>query len=692
MASSGSKSITVTSWDTLKFSWWENSQSIDNNTTTIGWKMELIATSSGRIDSSASKSWSVTVNGTTYSGTNKIGISNNATKTLASGTTTIAHNSDGTKIFSYSFSQQFSITFSGSSIGTKSGSGSGTLDTIPRTSTLSVKDGTLGTAQILTVTRQLTSFTHTITYKCGSDSGTICTKSTDTSISFTPPLSLASQNPNGESVSITYTITTYNGSTNIGSNPYTKTCSIPASVKPTVSLTVTDEMDHLNTFGGYVQGISKFRVVVTASGSYGSTIKSYKTIADGKSYTSASFTSGVISGKGILTISTTVTDSRGRPATASVDVTVLAYSSPQISSLRCFRCDAEGAANSTGEYLAIVFDSDISALNNKNFAIYQIQYKKVTDKEYTTETMPEFAGQYSVSGGVFVLSADKSSSYNITLIATDSFTNTKRSGTGASIKKRFSILKKAFGFAIGKIAELENVFDIALQTRFLGGILHPVLEPDTDLNEILTPNTYIGANLSSHKYTCGGEALPLTTGTFALEVVGMGAEGQLKQRLTYCHKKASRAWERIYHKTNDVMSWGDWICVSDYDGQLLWDGSVSTDSNGWYMIASQTATLAEPVSKQRSGIVLVFSEIIDDAGVDQSFHTRFVPKKVVESHNGKAECIQMTTSNLAYFATKYLYIYDNKITGHDNNILVGTGACGIAYTNNRFVLRYVIGV
>ena len=114
MATSGSKSITVTSWDTLRFSWSETSQSTANNTTTISWKMELIAGSSGRISSTASKSWSVTVNGTKYSGTNTIGISNNATKTLASGSTTIAHNSDGTKTFSYSFTQEIAITFSGS--------------------------------------------------------------------------------------------------------------------------------------------------------------------------------------------------------------------------------------------------------------------------------------------------------------------------------------------------------------------------------------------------------------------------------------------------------------------------------------------------------------------------------------------------------------------------------------------------
>lgn len=682
MATSGSKSVTVTSWDTLKFSWWENNQSVANNTTTIGWKMELIAGSSGRISSTASKSWSVTVNGTTYSGTNTIGISNNATKTLASGTTTITHNSDGTKTFSYSFSQELAITFSGSYIGTKSGSGSGILDTIPRKSTLSVGNGTLGTEQTLTVTRQSTSFTHTITYTCGNASGTICTKSTSTSIPFKPPLSLANQNTAGTSVSVTFTITTYNGNTNIGSNTKTITCSIPSSVKPSVSLSVTDAMGHVDTFGDYVQGQSKFKIVVTASGSYGSTIKSYKTTADGQSYTSASIETSAISGSGALTISTTVTDSRGRTATASATVNVIAYSLPQISSLKCFRADAEGVANSTGEYLAIVFDSAIAPLNNKNSATYQLKYKKITVDEYTTETLTDFAGQHSVSGGVFVLAADKSSSYNITLIASDSFAEATKTGTGASIKKRFSILKSVFGFAIGKIAELPNVFDIALQTRFAGGILHPVLEPDTDLDDVMTPNTYVGANVSTYNYS----GLPdgMTSGTFSLEVVGMGTEGQVKQRLSYCHKTASRAWERIHHSTDGVMSWGNWVCVSDYGGTLL----LETAS---YMHAAQSYTFLEPISKQKAGIVLVFSEYFDGKEQNQSFNCRFIPKKVILSHSGAGHSFFMTTSNLEYVATKYIYIFDNSISGHDNNNKTFTNS-GITSINSRFVLRYVIGI
>ena len=132
MATSGFKDVQVTSWDTLRFKWWEIVQSISGNYTTVGWELQLIAGSSGYISSSASKSWNVTVNGSYYEGTNTVGISNNTTKVLASGQTVVYHNDDGAKTFSYSFNQYFGITFSGSKINTVSGSGTGSLTSIPR--------------------------------------------------------------------------------------------------------------------------------------------------------------------------------------------------------------------------------------------------------------------------------------------------------------------------------------------------------------------------------------------------------------------------------------------------------------------------------------------------------------------------------------------------------------------------------
>lgn len=137
MATSGNKDVVATkttsgnTGDTLRFKWSRKDYSTSGNYTNINWELQLIAGGAGKISSSANKKWSVTVNGNSYSGTNKIGIGNNETKTLASGTTKIPHNSDGTKTFSVSFSQQFDVTFN-SYVGTVSGNASFTLDSIPR--------------------------------------------------------------------------------------------------------------------------------------------------------------------------------------------------------------------------------------------------------------------------------------------------------------------------------------------------------------------------------------------------------------------------------------------------------------------------------------------------------------------------------------------------------------------------------
>lgn len=528
MATSGSTSIKVTEWDTLKFSWSLDSQSTANNTSTLSWKLELIAGSSGRISSTASKDWSVTINGTKYSGTNTIGVSNNSTITLASssssGKTTITHNSDGTKTFSYSFSQEFAITFSGTYIGTKTGSGSGTLTTIARKSSLSVAAGTLGTAQTLTVSRQSTSFTHTITYSCSSASGTICTKSSSTSISFTPPISLASQNTTGTSVSIKFTITTYSGSTSIGSNSYTKTFTIPSSVVPTISLAVEDSLGYYDTFGAYIQGLSKFAVTITASGSYGSTIKSYKSTANDKSYTAASYTTGVIASSGTQSITASVTDSRSRTASTSKSVTILTYSVPKITDISITRCDEDGTLNSSGEYLELKFSAEVATLNNKNTANYVVQYKKSTDTEYTNVALDDYDNNYSVSNGSYRFEADKTSSYDVILTVKDSLKSISRSASGSSINKVWSIFKKGLGIAFGKIADIQGLFDVDMPARFRQGItIDSIWNPLTLDSAFLVYNN-VATNqpcykVSGNTVTVKGAVSPAEEYTSSLEKV-----------------------------------------------------------------------------------------------------------------------------------------------------------------------------
>lgn len=686
MASSGSFQTTKCKNLSMLISWSVKSQSTENNSTTISWKMSGYRTdgATGYITCGGFK---LVINGTTvYSKSEDYRINVYNGDVIASGTTTISHNSDGTK--SFSASAQAGIYYHDVNC---SGSATFTLPTIPRKSSLSVGNGTLGTSQTLTVTRQSSSFTHSIKAVCGSSTlyikadGSTSTsevKHSDCSIPFTPPINWASQNTTGTSVSVTYTITTYNGSTKIDSNgnSYTKTCSIPASVKPSCSLTVTDSTGYADKYGGYLKGLSKFKVVVSVTLAQNSPIKSYKTTANSATYTASSFTTGVLTKSGSLAVNTTVTDKRGRTATASKSVTVLNYAKPAITKLTVHRCDEDGASNDqNGEYIKVVFSSSVTSLDGKNTATYKLEYKKTTEDTYTSIDLTDYDGNYAVSdASLEPFLADTGSSYNVRVIVTDNFDTGSKTTTASTGFTIMHWLASGLGMAIGKVAELTNVLDIGFKTRFMGGILHPVLEPESDLNDVLTPNTYVGADISRNRYT----NCPLTSGTFTLEVVGMGEDGQVKQRVTYCHRTDARAWERIYYGE----TWGEWICVSDFNGKLLWQGV-------YYMNASQTATLSELVSKQRSGIVLVFSRYSSSTAQDYHFNTFFVPKYQIAKHTGCGHTFMMTTdASFGLYAAKYLYINDDRIVGNDNNTATGTGACGITYTNAGFVLRYVIGV
>ena len=124
--------------------------------------------------------------------------------------------------------------------------------------------------------------------------------------------------------------------------------------------------------------------------------------------------------------------------------------------------------------------------------------------------------------------------------------------------------------------------------------------------------------------------------------------------------------------------------VKGDSGGILWSGS-------WLMTSAHTAKLSQPISEQKNGIILVFSQFTDSVADNSSFHHRVIHKDWVAMHPGHAECIQLSTSDLNIFATKYLYIHDDKIVGHDNNSKSGTGASGITYSNSSFILRYVIG-
>ena len=124
-----------------------------------------------------------------------------------------------------------------------------------------------------------------------------------------------------------------------------------------------------------------------------------------------------------------------------------------------------------------------------------------------------------------------------------------------------------------------------------------------------------------------------------------------------------------------------------HEQNVLWgDGMTS----GMSMIASHTANLSEAVSAQPNGIVLVFCAYNGSNDTNYSWQSFFVPKQLVALSTA-AHTFTLSRGKFIYVGTKYLYINDTSITGHADNNLTGTSN-GITYDNNKFVLRYVIGV
>ena len=754
MALSGSTSIVATKHDTLKFSW-SATQSIANNTSTVSWTLQLISDAYGAISSSTNKKWSVTINGKTFSGTNTIGMGNNATKTLASsstsGTAVVGHNSDGTKTFSYSFSQELAITFSDTYVGTKSGSGSATLNTIARASGLSVSNGTLGTAQTITADRKSSSFTHTLTWASGSYSGTIATKSTGASWPFTPQPYLANGAPNGTSVYCSFTLTTYNGSTSIGSVSKGVYMTIPdtSAYRPTCSVSVSDPTGYLSTFGGYVQGQSKFSVTVTPTLAYSSAIKSYSTTANGSTYTSKTFTTGVIKSSGTLTISAKVTDNRNRPGTGTATATVLAYKIPQIGKFIARRCDSDGTENDQGAYAKIIYTVDITSLSSKNSKSFRYGYKKSTDTDYTYIQLGNVNYSYTdYSDNLCIFPAEEDSSYDVILEVSDYFTSSTPVTASANVGTTFALFhfnESGKGMAFGKISENENAIEFGMDmldeygTKIGNGLTvyttegidaNTTLEHEI-LTQINTPITgsyyYITTTFYGSKSTTSNRsqiALPYNSSSDnniyfrryydgswtawtklvksqlanAESINGTTTSGASVQGIEICNgsNNLTIGWGGYNANTGNTNIYGNNVNIYTKNNFTINDRAYGVNkvlwSGSWHMNANQTATLSEGISKQPHGVIIVFSEYDNPKQVvaNSNITSFFVSKHSVSTLSGCGNTFFLPTP-FTRNIIKYLYISDTTLRGAAVNANSPT-ISGIQYQNLYSVLRYVIGV
>lgn len=302
-------------------------------------------------------------------------------------------------------------------------SGKVTLPTIPRASSLAVPSMTLGSPATLTVTKADSSYTHRITYAWGTHSGVVSAETGTTSIAWTPPLELANDIPNAATGVGTLTITTYSGGTALGSQSYSFTASVPASAAPAASVALSDAAGYADTYGAYVQTKSRLKAVTTASGKYGATVKGYTLAISGLTATGATATTGVLPESGTVAYAVTVTDSRGLSTVLRGTITVLPYAAPGVRSISAARCDADGTDNPAGDHAKVAFVGAVAPLNNQNTAAYVIRYRAQGADTWSSQAVPDAAGQYTPSAyGVITAAVD--TVYEVCIAVTDALGST----------------------------------------------------------------------------------------------------------------------------------------------------------------------------------------------------------------------------------------------------------------------------
>lgn len=377
----------------------EVSTDISANTSTINWQLTVSRyTYYHTFNKQGDSTLSLTLDGQNVHSSNPVWEVWDGEVTLASGSSTISHNSDGRKTL------PFSCTFNPNNglHGTITVSGNLGLTAIPRSSSVSVSAGIIGSAVTININRQNSSFKHTVRYAWAGKSGTIATN-VDTSTTWTIPLDFANDIPNSASGTGTVFVDTYSGSTKTGTQSTTLTASVPANVKPTftgISLSdLNGAAQNLIPSGNtFIQVISNIKVAFNgAVGSYGSSITGYYAEIVGKNQSTSSNggSLGIMNYHGTIKIRASVSDSRGRWSdTREVSVTVLEYFAPALS----FSIARTGSTSST---LTATRNAKIAPLivagSQKNSMTLTFKVARLGTTNFQVDTGPATGSWTSIS-------------------------------------------------------------------------------------------------------------------------------------------------------------------------------------------------------------------------------------------------------------------------------------------------------
>lgn len=408
------------------------------------------------------------------------------TKTILDTTITVTHKDDGSGTIKVRTSMDTGI-----SAGVVEKSQTVTLTTIARASVISSASAvTLGNKCSVKWTPKATAFRYKLKFSLGDWSYTTGaihpnTTSAYTYTGYTIPLDVAKQITGSKTGTMTVTLYTYSDSgatKQVGSaDSETFTVTVPdnSSTQPSVSMTLAPVSSLGSAFSGlYIQGKTKVKATLSATGKYSATIKSYSMKVNSTSYgSSADYTSGYLSTSGSFTVYGYATDSRGITGSTSKGITVLAYSKPKITVAVCGRCDENGNLTDTGTYLKIKATRSYNTVKSggvqKNFCKIQYRYKLASAASYSSWTTilasdsltSDTVETSALLGGVLAID----SSYEVQVRAIDDIGD-EAVTTVAIPTDKVHTHKTKNGMGFGKYVEHENSLEVGWDARFYGEV------------------------------------------------------------------------------------------------------------------------------------------------------------------------------------------------------------------------------
>ncbi|WP_300077572.1 DUF859 family phage minor structural protein [uncultured Thomasclavelia sp.] len=317
------------------------------------------------------------------------------------------------------------------------------------------------------------------------DLGTQSAGSKSTTYTFTQTEleTIYEQTKNSATQQIGAVIETYNGGSKVGeSSELIITLTIPTSIVPTFTNVTRVGVNLFNQ--KYLKNISSIKFTVNgASGVYGSTISSYKISgAYSASGTSNTFTTGTFGTAGTKSFIITVTDSRGRSASETVNILFYDYEPPSLI-MDCYRCREDGTRDDiNGTYLYIkptysyTDDPDIgNSITNRKVVINNITQ--------TGAVFTNFASGQVIITGTYALNL----AFDVIVTVTDGVGNSSEARATIKVSaKPFNIKANKKGAAFGIYSTKDNTLEVGWDLQVDG---------DTNIQGTLkaTGNIYGGA-------------------------------------------------------------------------------------------------------------------------------------------------------------------------------------------------------